>query len=141
MAALLFFSCFLALTSFAQQKNLSGTVIGEDGVPIPGVTVVVKGTTTGTITDMDGKFLFAAAADSKILVISYIGMKSQEIEIGNQTVFNLTMAADVIGVDEVVVIDNGSSDKTVAIAKKMHANIILSPLKDFAKLRDIGKEQ
>jgi len=108
MAALLFFTCLLALTSFAQQKNLSGTVIGEDGVPIPGVTVVVKGTTTGTITDMDGKFLFAAAADSKILVISYIGMKSQEIEIGNQTVFNLTMAADVIGVDEVVVIGYGT---------------------------------
>jgi len=111
ISALLLFSCFLALTSYAQQKSISGKVIGEDGAPIPGVTVVVKGTTTGTITDMDGKFSFSAPAAAKTLSISYIGLKSQEIEIGTQTNFNVTMFADVIGVDEVVVVGYGTRKK------------------------------
>jgi hypothetical protein len=71
IAALLLFSCFLALTSFAQQKTLSGTVVGEDKVPIPGVTIVISGTTTGTITDMDGKFSLTVPADAKTLIVSY----------------------------------------------------------------------
>jgi TonB-linked SusC/RagA family outer membrane protein len=111
MTALLFFSCFLAITTFAQQKDLSGTVLGEDGAPIPGVTVVVKGTTTGTITDMDGKFSFPVPASAKILSVSYIGMRTQEIEIGNQTNFKITLLSDVIGVDEVVVVGYGSQQK------------------------------
>ncbi|MFY9151633.1 MAG: TonB-dependent receptor [Prolixibacteraceae bacterium] len=111
MAAMLFFSCLLALTSFAQQKTLSGSVVGEDGVPIPGVTVVVQGTTTGTITDMDGKFSFSAPADAKILTVSYIGMKTQDLTIGNQTNFKVTLMPDVIGVDEVVVVGYGTQQK------------------------------
>jgi len=111
ISALLFFSCFLALTSYAQQKTLSGKVIGEDGAPIPGVTVVVKGTTNGTITDMDGKFTFSAPSTSKTLSISYIGLKTQEFEIGTQTVFNVTMVAETIGVDEVVVVGYGTRKK------------------------------
>ncbi len=108
ISVLLFFSCFLALTSYAQEKSLSGTIIGEDGGPIPGVTVIVKGTTIGAITDMDGKFLFSAPADAAVLSISYIGMKNQEITIGNQTSFNITMMADVFGIDEVVVVGYGT---------------------------------
>jgi len=111
ISALLFFSCFLAITTFAQQKSLSGKVVGEDGAPIPGVTVVVKGTTSGTITDMDGKFTFNAPATAKTLSVSYIGMKTQELEIGNQTTFNVTLLADVIGVDEVVVVGYGTRMK------------------------------
>ncbi|MFA5330106.1 MAG: TonB-dependent receptor [Prolixibacteraceae bacterium] len=111
MTATLFISCLLAFTSYAQDKNLTGTVVGEDGAPIPGVTVVVKGTTNGTITDMDGKFSFAAPVDAAILSVSYIGMKTQEITIGNQTKFNITLASDVIGVDEVVVVGYGTQQK------------------------------
>jgi TonB-linked outer membrane protein, SusC/RagA family len=111
ISVLLIFSCFLALTSFAQQKTLSGKVVGEDGAPIPGVTVVVKGTTSGTITDMDGKFSFLAPTSAKILSVSYIGMKSQEFEIGNQSTFNVTLVSDVIGVDEVVVVGYGTRKK------------------------------
>lgn len=108
MAALLFFTCLLSFTTYAQQKTLSGTVVGEDGAPIPGVTIVVKGTTNGTISDMDGKFSFLAPADAKVLSVSYIGMKTQDIQIGTQSTFNITMAADVIGVDEVVVVGYGT---------------------------------
>ncbi len=111
ISALLLFTCFLALTSYAQQKSLSGTVIGEDKAPIPGVTVVVKGTTNGTITDMDGKFSFSAPATSKTLSISYIGLKTQEFEIGTQTVFNVTLVSETIGVDEVVVVGYGTRKK------------------------------
>ncbi|HCY43434.1 MAG TPA: hypothetical protein DHV48_19210 [Prolixibacteraceae bacterium] len=111
IAALLFFSCFFAFTSFAQQKTLSGTVVGEDGASIPGVTVVVSGTTVGTITDMEGKFSFLAPADSKILVASYIGMKTQNITIANQTTFKIVLESDVIGVDEVVVVGYGTQQK------------------------------
>lgn len=111
MAALLFFSCFLSLASFGQQKTLSGTVIGEDGAPIPGVTVIVKGTTLGSVTDMDGKFSFLAPTDAKVLHISYIGMKTQELEIGNQTNFNVSLLADVLGIDEVVVVGYGTQQK------------------------------
>ena len=111
ISALLFFSCFLALSSFAQNKSLTGTIIGEDGGPIPGVTVVGKGTTNGTITDMDGKFSFSIPMDAKVLSITYIGMKPQELEIGSQTNFKITMLADVIGVDEVVVIGYGTRKK------------------------------
>ena len=111
MAALLFFSCCLTLASFGQQKTLSGTVSGEDGVPIPGVTVIVKGTTLGSVTDMDGKFSFSAPSDAKVIHISYIGMKSQDFEIGNQTNFNVTLALDVLGIDEVVVVGYGTQQK------------------------------
>jgi len=107
-SALLFFSCFFALTSFAQQKSLSGTVTGEDGSPIPGVTIVVKGTTIGTVTDMDGKFSFKAPADAKVLSVAYVGMKTQELAIGNQTSFSVTMVSDITGVDEVVVVGYGT---------------------------------
>lgn len=111
IAAFLFFSCFLAISAFAQQKTLTGTIVGEDGSPIPGVTVVVKGTFTGTITDMDGKFSFAVPADAAALSISYIGMKNQDITIGNQTNFNITLVSDVVGIDEVVVVGYGTRKK------------------------------
>lgn len=111
MAVMLILSCLMVFTSYAQQKNLSGTVVGEDGSPIPGVTVVVKGTTVGTITDMDGKFSLSVPSDAKILSVSYIGMRSQDLEIGTQTNFKITMAADVIGVDEVVVVGYGTRKK------------------------------
>lgn len=111
IAAVLFFTCLFSLTSFGQQKTLSGTVVGEDGVPIPGVTVVIKGTTTGMITDSDGKFSFFAPDNADILHVSYIGLRTQEVTIGNQTNFNITLEADVIGVDEVVVTGYATQSK------------------------------
>ncbi len=88
----------------AQTKDLTGTVTsGEDSQPIPGVSVSVKGTTLGTITDLDGEFELKVPADAQTLVFSFIGMKNIEMAIGSETVFNVTMESDVIGIDEVVV--------------------------------------
>ena len=112
ISALLFLSCFFALTSFAQQKTLSGTVIGEDGAPIPGVTIVVQGTGVGTVTGIDGKFSFKAPANAKTLEVAYVAMKTQELAIGTQTTFSITLHSDITGVDEVIVVGYGTARKS-----------------------------
>ncbi|NQU85678.1 MAG: TonB-dependent receptor [Mariniphaga sp.] len=97
-----------SLGSYAQDKQLLGSVADTDGAPVPGVTVVVSGTTIGTVTDFDGNFTLAVPADAATLMFSYIGMRTQGLEIGDQTTFNVVMEPDVIGVDEVVVIGYGT---------------------------------
>jgi TonB-dependent starch-binding outer membrane protein SusC len=109
----LFLAIFMvfSLGSYAQEKLLSGTVTDNEGIPVPGVTVVVKGTTTGTVTNLDGTFTLTVPADAQTLVFSYVGMLSQEVEIGDQLTFNIAMRPDVIGVDEVVVVGYGTRMK------------------------------
>jgi len=109
----LFLAIFMAfsLGSSAQQKQLSGKIIDTDGSAVPGVTVVVEGTTIGTVTNLDGEFSLSVPADSKTLSFSYVGMLTQKVEIGNVTAFQITMQPDVIGVDEVVVIGYGTRKK------------------------------
>lgn len=94
-----------------QRKQISGTVTGSDGMPIPGVSVVVKGTTTGITTGMSGEFTLDIPADAQTLVFSFVGMKAQEIQIAGQTVFNVTMEDESIGLGEVVAIGYGSQQK------------------------------
>jgi TonB-dependent starch-binding outer membrane protein SusC len=91
----------------------------SDGQAIPGVSVVIKGTTVGTITDMNGRYNLTISDGGKILVFSFIGMATQEVKIDNQSVINVTLKENVIGVDEVVVIGYGSrakKDITTAIS-------------------------
>jgi TonB-linked SusC/RagA family outer membrane protein len=88
----------------AQTKQITGTVTSNaDNQPIPGVSVSVKGTTLGTITNLNGGFELTVPQDSKTLVFSFIGMKNYEVEIGTQTNFSVKMETDVFGIDEVVV--------------------------------------
>ncbi len=88
----------------AQTKSLTGKVTSrEDNQAIPGVSVSVKGTTLGTITNLEGDFQLTVPQDAKTLVFSFIGMKNYEMEIGNQSNFNVKMETDVFGIDEVVV--------------------------------------
>ncbi|MEE4285693.1 MAG: carboxypeptidase-like regulatory domain-containing protein, partial [Mariniphaga sp.] len=94
--------------AWAQQKTINGTVTDDTGSPLPGVTIVVKGTTTGTITNVDGVYELDVPESANVLVFSYIGMLKQEIEIGNQTTIDVTLRPDVIGVDEVVVVGYGT---------------------------------
>lgn len=94
--------------AWAQQKTINGTVTDDTGSPLPGVTVVVHGTTTGTITNVDGIYQLDVPESANVLVFSYIGMLKQTIEIGSQTTINVTMRPDVIGVDEVVVVGYGT---------------------------------
>ena len=103
--------------AFAQQKTIKGKVTDETGAPVPGATVIVKGTTTGTVTDMDGNFSFGVPATAKALVVSFIGMTPQEIVVGNQTSFSVKMVSETIGIDEVVAIGYSTATrKNVASA-------------------------
>ncbi|RXQ96280.1 TonB-dependent receptor [Ancylomarina salipaludis] len=107
---LLVMVCSFTITQ-AQEKVVSGTVTdANDGMGIPGVSVVVKGTTTGTSTDFDGHFSISAEASST-LVFSFIGYKSQEIAVGDQTNFNIVLSTNTENLSEVVVIGYGQVKK------------------------------
>lgn len=98
-------------TSTNQQSNIiKGTVIDQSGTPIIGANVVVKGTTNGTITDMDGNFSLEAEAGS-ILEVTYVGYISQEIKIGNNKNLSIAMKEDSEALDELVVVGYGSQKK------------------------------
>jgi hypothetical protein len=85
-----------------QQNSVSGKVTDKSGQPLPGVTVVVKGTTQGTVTNADGSYTLSNIPENAILQFSFVGMKTQEIEVGNQTSINVSMLEDAIGLEEVV---------------------------------------
>ena len=102
---LLTFFFFLGLTSvIAQKKTITGTVTSsEDKSTIPGVTILVKGTTIGTVTSIDGKYTLVVPEKNKVLVFSYVGLKTQEITIGESSVLNVVMEPSMINMQEVVV--------------------------------------
>ncbi len=93
---------------FAQERTVSGTVTsGEDGSPIPGVNVIIKGTTSGTATDFDGKYTLKVPSGDVILVFSYIGFTTEEIQVGNRTVLDVVMTPDITQLGEIVVTSLG----------------------------------
>ena len=109
---LLLLVMFIAtLSSAMAQKTVTGTVTGDDGSPLPGVTIVLKGTTTGTVSNADGNYSINVPESAQTLVFSFIGMKTQEIEIGNRTTIDVTLEQDVIGLEEVVAIGYGTAKK------------------------------
>ena len=97
--------------SSQQQKTVSGKVTDSSGGSLPGVSVVVKGTTTGVITDMDGKYTIAKVPANATLQFSFVGMKSQEITVGNKTGINVTLAEESIRIEEVVAVGYGTQKK------------------------------
>ena len=109
---LLIFILLIASAGFAAgQKSISGLVSDESRVPIPGVSIIVKGTTTGTVTDLDGKFSLMIPATAKTLVFSFIGMKPVEVQVAGSN-YNITMQADVIGLEEVIAVGYGTMRKS-----------------------------
>lgn len=99
------------LSASAQQKKISGTVVGDDKLPVPGASVVVKGTTVGTVTDFYGKFTLVIPASAKALIFSFVGLTPKEIPIGSILVFNVTLSEVTTGIDEVVVVGYGVQKK------------------------------
>jgi TonB-linked SusC/RagA family outer membrane protein len=89
--------------STQQQPAVSGKVTDAAGQALPGVTVMVKGTTHGTVTNADGEYSMTNIPDNATLVFSFVGMHTQEIVVGDQTVINVTLAEEAIGLEEVVV--------------------------------------
>jgi len=95
-----------------QKKTITGKVSDLKGQTLPGVTVVVKGTTTGIITDIDGNYSLTNVPDNATLQFSFVGMKSQELAVGSQTAINVTLTDDRIGIEEVVAIGYGVQRKS-----------------------------
>lgn len=101
-----------------QQKSVSGKVTDSSGSPLPGVSVVIKGSTTGTITDSNGNYSIANVPDNSTLAFSFIGMKSQEINVEGRSTVNVQMLDETIGVDEVIVtgVASGTPKKKLGFA-------------------------
>ncbi len=95
------------------QKSITGNITDDTGESLPGVTVALKGTTIGTITDFDGNYNLAEIPDDAIIVISFVGMRTQEISVANKDVINITMQQETIGLDEVVAVGYGVQKKSV----------------------------
>ncbi len=87
-----------------QQKNVTGKVTDAEGKPLPGVTVVLKGTSAGAITDGNGNYSLTGIPSDGILVFSFVGMRTQEIPVGSQRMINVTLEEETIGIEEVVAI-------------------------------------
>lgn len=112
LSLLFFFMAFISIQVYAQDIKVSGTVIsGADNYPIIGANILVKGTTIGTITDVDGNFSFEAPQGST-LVISYIGYQAQEIKVSGNAPIKVVLSEDSEKLDEVVVIGYGSQKKS-----------------------------
>ena len=110
-AMLLSAALLLGFAAFAQQKSISGTVKGEDGAPIPGVTVMIKGTTTGASTDLDGKYSFNYTQANPTLVVSCIGYETQEFAVGTQRVIDVVLVEESTSLDETVVVGYAVGNK------------------------------
>ena len=95
----------VSLAAVQQTKKIIGTVVDNTGEPVIGANVVVKGTTLGSITDMDGKFIIEDVPSNGTLQISYIGYKSIEMPIGSQSDFKITLQEDSERLDDVVVLE------------------------------------
>ncbi|KOH43641.1 TonB-dependent receptor [Sunxiuqinia dokdonensis] len=94
-----------------QQRTITGKVTDSSGTPLPGVTIYVKGTTMGTITDGDGNYSLPIVSGDATLVFSFVGMRSQEIQIEGQEKVDITLLEDAIGIEEVVAVGYGSQRK------------------------------
>ena len=97
-------------SSSQQKKTITGTIVDPSGMPVIGANVMVKGTTNGTITDMDGKFSLEVE-EGATLQISYIGYANQEIKVGNQKTLSIALKEDAEALDEVVVVGFGTQKK------------------------------
>lgn len=118
------------LTVNAQEREVTGIVTTEAGVTLPGASVLIKGTVTGTITDIDGKYSITVPDPDAILVFSFVGYTTQEIPVGSQSVIDMVLSETVEKLDEVVVIGYGSQSRatvTTSVSKVDGADLNVQP--------------
>jgi len=112
---LFFIFCLLLLISanrlMAQTDNISGVVKDDTGQPVPGVNVLVKGTTNGTSTDSDGKYSLSIPVKDALLVFSFIGYVNQEVSVSGRSIIDITLAPDVMTLNEIVVVGYGNQER------------------------------
>ena len=103
-----------------QDRKITGKITDQSGAPVPGASVIVKGTTMGVSSTNDGTFTLLLPNNAKGLVFSFIGMKSQEVIIGNQTTFNIKLEEDAVQLEAVVAVGYGTQRKgelTVSVSQ------------------------
>ncbi len=136
LMALLLFGLAVSLT-YAQQRTVTGQVSSDEEGPIPGVNVVIQGTVTGAVTNVDGDFTINVPGPDAILVFSSIGYSTQTITVGNQSTINVLLEADVTSLDEIVVIGYGTQKKkevTSAVASVKSEDFVKGNVNDPAQL-------
>jgi iron complex outermembrane receptor protein len=134
--------CFLMLFTganlFAQDRTVSGQVTDSDtDEPIPGVNILIQGTTQGTVSDIDGNYELSVPSDGAILMYSYVGYKSQTIDIGTRSTVNIALVADVTALSEIVVTGYGTQEKkeiTSAVASVKEKDFNQGNVNDAAQL-------
>jgi TonB-linked SusC/RagA family outer membrane protein len=113
-----------------QDRRITGKVTDSTGGSLPGVSIVVKGTTMGVITDNSGNYALSNITENATLQFSFVGMKNQEIIVGNKTTINVTLSEDAIGIEEVVAVGYGTQKKgnlTGSIASVKTEELTLAP--------------
>jgi len=129
---------FATASVFAQDRTVSGQVTDSDtDDPIPGVNILIQGTTQGTVTDIDGNYEMTVPSDGAILLFSYVGYKSQTIDIGTRSTVNIALVADVTALSEIVVTGYGTQEKkeiTSAVASVKEKDFNQGNVNDAAQL-------
>ena len=130
---LIFTLVFLISGHLAAQLEIGGQVKNTSGESLPGVNILVKGTMQGTVTDMNGNFTISDVPADGILVFSYVGMLSREVNVGNQTQIDVTMEEDFLDMEGVVVIGYGivkKRDLTGSVASVKTSDIVKAPTRN-----------
>lgn len=130
--------CWGVVVTAIAQETISGMVADADShEPLPGVSVVVKGTTIGAVTDVEGRYMVSVPADTRVLVFSYVGYVSQEIAIGGQTEIAVALQQDVTALGEVVVVGYGIQKKasvTASIATVTTKELLQTPQANISNM-------
>lgn len=124
-------------TENQQQKTVSGKVTDTSGQPLPGVTVVLKGTTQGTVTNAEGEYSLAGIPDNATLVFSFVGMRTQEVVLGSKTRVDVKMEEESIGIEEVVAVGYGTlrrEELTNAVSSVNSEDFVKGSINDAAQL-------
>ena len=127
----IFLLCIISASGIFAQTELSGKVADESESPLIGVTVFIKGTTIGTITDAEGNYMINSKTGEGTLVFSFIGMKTQEINFEGNATINVVMVYEAIGLEEVVAIGYGTVRKralTGAVSSVKSEEITMAPV-------------
>lgn len=118
-----------------QQIKLSGQILDDNGLPLPGASIQVKGTTTGVISDFDGNFELVLPEDANTIVVSYIGFKTQEVDVTGKTTITVTLISDADALDEVVVVGYGTLAK-----RRVSGSVASVRAKDIADIPVVSLE-
>ncbi|WP_072999856.1 TonB-dependent receptor [Mariniphaga anaerophila] len=124
-----------------QSNSVQGKATDLDNNPLPGVTVIIKGTSTGTVTNMDGEYSLSSIPDNAILVFSFIGMHTQEVSVNGNSTINVVMQQDVIGIEEVVAVGYGTmkkSDLTGSVAQVKSETLESVPVYNMEQALKVG---